>query len=108
MSGIKILGMGSYLPEREVTNDDFAKIVDTNDEWITKRTGISKRHISAGEPTWYMGAMAAKKALENAGINASEIGLIITTSVTPDFFTPSAACLIQRELGERRLYGDGR
>lgn len=99
MAGIKIVGMGSYLPEKIVSNDDLAEMVDTNDEWIVKRTGISERHIACGEPTWYLGAQAAKKAVENAGIEVSDIGLIISTTVTPDYFTPSVSCLIQRELG---------
>lgn len=99
MTGVKILGTGIYLPERCATNQDFTKIVDTSDEWISTRTGIKERRMSQGEPTWYMGAEAAKKALSNAGIKAEEIGLIIDTTVTPDFFTPSTSCIIQRELG---------
>ena len=99
MTGIKILGTGVYLPKKTVTNEDFTKIIETSDEWISTRTGIKERKMSQGEPTWYMGSMAAKNAVKNAGINPEEIGLIIDTSVTPDFFTPSNACLIQRELG---------
>lgn len=99
MAGIKIVGMGSYLPEKVVTNDDFAKIVETSDEWIVKRTGISTRHIACGEPTWYLGTQAAENAVKDAGIDVSEIGLIICTTVTPDYSTPSTSCIIQRELG---------
>lgn len=98
-TGVRIKGAGRYVPELIATNDDYAKIVDTNDEWITQRTGIKTRHISNGEPTYYLGAMAAKEALKDAGISADEIGLIIATTCTPDYFTPSTACLIQRELG---------
>lgn len=99
MTGVKILGVGKCAPDTVATNDDFSKIVETNDEWITTRTGIKKRHISNGEPTWYLGAAAAKKALENAGISPADIGLIIVTTLTNDYLTPSASCLIQRELG---------
>ena len=60
----RIVGTGSYVPEQIVTNDDLAKIVETNDEWIRTRTGIGTRHISDGEPTWYMGAEAAKRRIE--------------------------------------------
>ena len=66
--GIHVLGTGSYTPAFQVTNEDMAKIVETNDEWIRTRTGIGTRHISDGEPTWYMGAQAAKRAIEAAGI----------------------------------------
>lgn len=99
MSGIKILGTGMYVPENVVTNEDFTKIIDTSDEWIRTRTGMSERHLSSGEPTWYMGTEAARGAIEKAGISASDIGLIIVCSVTGDFYTPSTACIIQRELG---------
>ncbi len=99
MLGIKILGTGAYAPEKIVTNEDFTRVVETSDEWIYTRTGMKKRHISQGEPTWYMGACAAKKAIEGAGIDASEIGLIIDTTVTQDYFTPSTACIIQNEIG---------
>jgi len=82
-----------------VENDDFAKIVETSDEWIYTRTGMKKRHLSQGEPTWFMASEAAKKAIEAAGISANEIDLIVHSSVTPDYFTPSVACMLQRELG---------
>ena len=67
--GIRVLGTGSYTPAFQVTNEDMAKIVETNDEWIRTRTGIGTRHISDGEPTWYMGAEAAKRAIAAAGID---------------------------------------
>ena len=98
-TGVKILGAGKYVPELIATNEDFTKIVETSDEWITQRTGIKQRHITNGEPTYYIGAMAAKKALEDAGVKAEEIDLIIVATLTPDFFTPSVACLVQREIG---------
>ena len=89
MSGINIVSTGSYAPKLAVTNDDMAKIVETNDEWIRTRTGISQRRMSDGEPTWYMGAMASKQAIERAGIDPKEIGLIISSTITNDFVTPS-------------------
>ncbi len=99
--GIKILGTGSYVPEQTVTNDDFSKFIETNDEWIKTRTGISERRISGWEPTWYMGLKAAEQAIEAAGIKPEEIGLIIDSTVTSDFFTPSTACIIQDKLGAK-------
>lgn len=99
MQGIQIMGTGCYLPERVVENEEFTKFVDTSDEWIRTRTGISRRRMVNGEPTWYMAAQAAKQALQRAGITPQQVGLIITTSVTPDFFTPSMSCFVQRELG---------
>lgn len=80
-------------------NEDFAKIVDTSDEWITQRTGIKTRHITNGEPTYFLGTQAAKAAMADAGVEAKDIDLIICATLTPDFFTPSTACLIQREIG---------
>ncbi|WP_294488541.1 beta-ketoacyl-ACP synthase III [uncultured Ruminococcus sp.] len=99
VTGIKVKGIGKYVPEMIATNEDFAKIVDTSDEWITQRTGIKTRHITNGEPTYWIGTEAAKKAIADAGIDVSEIDLIICATVTPDFYTPSTACLIQREIG---------
>ena len=101
MFGIDILGTGAYTPSLCVTNDDLSKIVETNDEWISTRTGIKARRIADGEPTWKMGTEAAKEAIKNAGIDGSEIGLIIDTTITSDFFTPSMACVIQREIGAK-------
>lgn len=99
MSGIKILGTGSYIPPMVVTNDDFAKIVETSDEWIKTRTGMSERRLSQGEPTWYMGAYASKEAVSAAGLDGADIDLIIAASVSPDYSFPSMACMIQREIG---------
>lgn len=98
-TGIRVKGIGKYVPELIATNEDFAKIVDTNDEWITQRTGIKTRHITNGEPNYYLGAMAATAAIKDADIKADEIDLIIAATCTPDFFTPSLSCLIQREIG---------
>lgn len=99
VSGIRIVGTGSFVPETVVTNDDFSRIVETSDEWITTRTGIKRRHISVEEPTWMMGARAAKAALESAGAAPEDIDLLIATTVTADTYTPSMACLIGGELG---------
>lgn len=99
MTGINIIATGCYNPALTVTNDDLAKIMETNDEWIRTRTGIAERRMNNGEPTWYMGTMAAKQAIERAGIDVKDIGLIIDATITPDFSTPSTACVIQRELG---------
>lgn len=99
MKGIKILGTGSYSPDLVLSNEDLSKYVDTNDEWITTRTGIKKRHIANGEPTWSMGVKASKKALESANVDIKDIDLIIVSSTTEDYYLPSTACMIQRELG---------
>jgi 3-oxoacyl-[acyl-carrier-protein] synthase-3 len=96
---IYISGLGSYFPEKHITNDDFAKIMETSDEWIRTRTGISSRGYASGVPTWKMAVAAAETAIENAGIKTSEIGLIIVSTITADFFTPSVACLVAGELG---------
>lgn len=105
MKGIKILGTGHYIPELIATNEDFSKIVDTSDEWITSRTGIKERRIASGEPVWYMGVNAAKNALIDAKLDVSEIDLILHTSVTPDFYTPSMACMVQRGIGAKNAIG---
>jgi 3-oxoacyl-[acyl-carrier-protein] synthase-3 len=95
-----IIGTGSYVPERVLTNDDLSKFVDTSDEWITTRTGIKERHIAAeGEATSDMATKAALRALEAAGMKAEEIELIIVATVTPDMFFPSTACFVQKKIG---------
>jgi len=99
LAGIKILGTGYYVPENIVKNEDFAKIVETSDEWITTRTGIKERHLVTDETTWQMGVYAAKQALDRARLSAGEVDLIIFTTCTPDFFSPSMSCLVQREIG---------
>jgi len=98
LQGINVLGTGFYVPENIMTNEDLSKIVETNDEWITTRTGIKQRHISTGHPTWYLGVEAARKALDDANLDGSEIDLIIVSTTTPDYYTPSCACIVQREL----------
>lgn len=98
MLGIKILGTGGYQPLKKVVNEDFTSIVETSDEWIRTRTGMSERFVSDGEPTWYMGTMAAKDAIAAAGISPEDIGVIIDTSVSSDYYTPSMSCMIQRDI----------
>ncbi|MFV1995545.1 MAG: beta-ketoacyl-ACP synthase III [Verrucomicrobiales bacterium] len=95
-----ITGTGSYLPERILTNAELEKMVDTSDEWITSRTGIKERRIAAeGQATSDLATRAAVKAMEQAGVSAEEIDLIIVATVSPDTFFPSTACFVQRNLG---------
>jgi len=97
------LGTGSYLPEKILTNKDMEKIVDTTDEWIMTRTGIQERHVAAeSQATSDLAVEAAKKALADAGLKASDIDLIIVATITPDMPTPSTACLVQSKLGASR------
>ena len=98
---VKILGTGSYLPPKVVTNDDLSKSLDTSDEWIYSHTGIHSRHIAEEDDcTSSMAAKAGKAALEAAGVSPGEIGLIIVATSTPDYATfPSTACLVQAALG---------
>ena len=95
-----IAGTGSYVPEKVLTNADLEKLVDTSDEWILSRTGIRERRIAADdESTSDLGTKAALKAMEQAGITAKDLDLIITATVSPDTFFPATACYIQRNLG---------
>src|SRR5688572_20642108 len=96
----RIAGTGSYLPEKVLTNDDLAKFIDTSDEWIAARTGIRERHVAAeGETTGDLAYHASVRALEAAGVQASEIDLIVLGTTTPDLIFPSTACLVQHRLG---------
>ena len=100
MNGIKLLSTGSALPRQAVTNDDMAKIVDTNDEWIVTRTGISSRyHCTGVESHSSLCLAAAKQALERSGIGPEQIGVCIVATLSQDFLTPAAACILQRDLG---------
>jgi 3-oxoacyl-[acyl-carrier-protein] synthase III len=95
-----VLGVGSYLPEQTLTNDDMSKIVDTSDDWIFQRTGIKERHIAAkGETTSMLGEKAARAALAAAGLEPNDIDLIIVGTSTPDWTFPSTASQIQAALG---------
>lgn len=95
----KILGTGSYAPEHVVTNDDLSALVDTNDEWITQRIGVRSRHISETETNVDMAVKAAERALENAGISADELDLIIATTITGDTLSPGTGCMGQNRIG---------
>ena len=100
---VSIIGTGSYVPERVLTNKDLEAMVETSDEWITTRTGIKERRIAAdNEYTSDMAAKAALKAMEQAGITADEIDLIIVATVTPDMAFPSTACFVQKLIGAHR------
>jgi 3-oxoacyl-[acyl-carrier-protein] synthase-3 len=97
---VSIIGTGSYVPEKILSNDDLSKIVDTDDEWITTRTGIKERRMAAAdECTSDMGAKAALAAMEQAGISAEEIDLILVATATPDMVFPATACFIQTKIG---------
>ena len=97
---VTIIGTGSYAPANIVNNDEMAKIVDTSDEWIRTRSGIRARRFAAeGEHTSDMACVAAERALEAAGINRSNIDLIIVATMTPDMPVPSTACLVQSKMG---------
>ncbi|MDD5454198.1 MAG: ketoacyl-ACP synthase III [Candidatus Ratteibacteria bacterium] len=97
---IKIIGIGSYLPEKVLTNADMEKMVDTTDEWITERTGIKERRIARkDQASSDLGLEAAKKALKNASLDPKELDLILVATITPDMFFPSTACTIQDKLG---------
>lgn len=99
----RISGTGSALPAKTVSNADLAMTVDTSDEWITSRTGISERHIAVdGEYTSTFAVEAARRALSMAGISPEELDLIILGTVTPDFPFPSTACIVQSELGAHK------
>ncbi len=95
----RITGTGGYLPDRVMTNHDLAKIVDTSDQWIRERTGISKRHIAVdGQNTVDLAEHAARRALESAGRDVQDVDLIIVATTTPDQVFPSTACLLQKRL----------
>ena len=99
----RLIGTGSCLPGKPVTNDDLAaRGIDTNDEWIVTRTGIRSRHLAEpGTTSSELGLLAAQRALEMAGVSAQEIDLIIVATSTPDFIFPSTACIIQGKLGNK-------
>ena len=98
MSNVGIAGVGAYVPSLAVTNDDISELVETNDEWIVKRTGIRERRISEGEDTSDMAVKASKLALERADLNPKDLDLIIVATITPDMFMPSVACLVQGKI----------
>jgi len=102
----KISGVGKYLPEYVLTNKELETMVETNDDWIKSRTGISERRILKGDNlgTSYMAERAANAALEDAGVEADEIDVIIVATVTPDYLFPATACLVQKRIGATNAY----
>ncbi|WP_421811251.1 3-oxoacyl-ACP synthase III family protein [Flagellimonas sp.] len=105
MYNSKITGLGFYVPENVVTNDDLSKVMDTNDEWIQERTGIKKRrHVVKGtDTTTTMGVKAAKKAIERAGIDKNDIDFIVFATLSPDYYFPGPGVLVQRDLGLKTI-----
>ncbi len=95
----KIIGTGSYVPPKVVTNDDLTVFLDTSDEWISTRSGIKQRHVVTDETTSELATKAAQNALENAGISADELDMILCATVSSEYISPSIACLLQRNLG---------
>src|ERR671936_2661620 len=97
---VSIIGTGSYVPEKILTNADLSRMVDTSDEWITTRTGIKERRVAAkDENTSDMATKAALKAMEQAKISAKDINLIIVATATPDMLFPATACFVQKKIG---------
>lgn len=102
LSGVKIVGVGHHAPARVVTNEDLERWLDTSDEWITTRTGMKRRHwASDGEATSDLAVVAARNALEFAGLAARDIDCFIVCSVTPDYYFPATACLVAAKLGSK-------
>jgi len=103
----KITGVGKYLPDYVMTNEELEKHVDTNDEWIRSRTGIAERRIlkDPDKATSFMATHAAEDALKDAGVDAEEIDLIIVATVTPDYLFPATAALVQKRIGAKKAFG---
>lgn len=101
MSNSKIIGIGSYAPQKVLTNFDLEKLVDTNDEWIVSRTGIKQRHIAVNENTSDLATKAAIEALNDSNLKAEDLDYIIVATCTPDKFIPSTACIVQKHIGAK-------
>ncbi len=102
---VSIIGTGSYVPEKVLTNHDLEEIVETSDEWIHSRTGMRERHIAAAnQATSDLGTEAAKAALADAGIAAEELDLLIVATLSPDMFFPSTACFVQERIGAKNAF----
>lgn len=103
---VGITALGQHYPDRIVTNDDLSKTLDTNDEWIRTRTGISQRRwVEKGTGASDLAAPALMKALENRGIGPDDLDAILVATVTPDMFFPATACLVQHKIGATKAYG---
>ena len=100
--GTRLIGTGSYMPDMKLTNEMLEGMVDTNDEWIVKRTGIRERRVAQNTATWGLALGAGERALADAGLSAAELDLILVGTATPDFFTPSVSCMVQGKLGASR------
>ncbi len=96
---VKILGTGSALPARQVTNEEIAHMVETSDQWIRERTGIGSRRVSTGETVASLAALACGQALENAGKSAEEVELLLVATCSPEDVAPCAACRVQKAIG---------
>ncbi len=106
MRKVKISALGCHVPERVLTNHDLEKMVETSDEWILTRTGIAERHIAEPDAaTSDLAVEAARRALDQRGIDAAELNAILVCTVTPDMFFPSTACLVQHRLGAKGAWG---
>ncbi|MCX5644455.1 MAG: ketoacyl-ACP synthase III [Phycisphaerae bacterium] len=100
-----ITGCGSFVPSKILTNEDLARMVDTSDEWINSRTGIKTRHLTSDEEsTAYLATEAAKRALQYAGLDAEDLGLIVVATITPEMVFPSTACFVQQALGAKKAW----
>ncbi|MDO4633668.1 MAG: beta-ketoacyl-ACP synthase III [Eubacteriales bacterium] len=98
----KIIGIGTAVPEKIVDNNQIATMVETSDEWIQERTGIAKRHAATAETTVDLAALAAERAVREAGIDPSELGLIIVSTISPERIMPAAACEVQARIGAKK------
>ena len=96
---MKLLGTGSSLPKKQVTNDDLSEFLDTNDEWIFPRTGIKSRHVISDEKLEDLAVDAALKAVENARVQLSELDMIICSNVVNEYVTPGLSCIVASKLG---------
>lgn len=97
--GIRIIGTGAYAPDNIISNNDLSMVMDTNDEWIKQRTGISERRISINMDCSSLASIAASRAIENAKLLPRDIDLILVATCTPDYFCPSVACVVQEKIG---------